>query len=92
MVHKSAEAKEVATAIVRGAFEFQGQKCSTLLVLIFHQTFGKKSNILLEDLNSIKIGDPGDLSNFINAVIHEASFDKIASYIDQAKSDIMQRL
>ena len=46
MVHKSAEAKEVATAIVRGAFEFQGQKCSAASVLIFHQTFGKKSRLM----------------------------------------------
>ena len=89
MVHKSAEAKEVATAIVRGAFEFQGQKCSAASrAYIPSNLWEDVKTYVLEDLNSIKMGDPGDLSNFINAVIHEASFDKIASYIDQAKSDI----
>ena len=89
MVHKSAEAKEVATAIVRGAFEFQGQKCSAASrAYIPSNLWGDVKTYLLEDLNSIKMGDPGDLSNFINAVIHEASFDRIVSYIDQAKSDI----
>ncbi|MDG2164720.1 MAG: L-glutamate gamma-semialdehyde dehydrogenase, partial [Flavobacteriales bacterium] len=89
MVHKSAEAKEVATAIVRGAFEFQGQKCSAASrAYIPSNLWDAVKTHVLEDLNSIKMGDPGDLSNFINAVIHEASFDKIASYIDQAKSDI----
>lgn len=89
MVHKSAEAKEVATAIVRGAFEFQGQKCSAASrAYIPSNLWEKVKTYVLDDLNSIKIGDPGDFSNFVNAVIHEASFDKIASYIDQAKSDI----
>ena len=89
MVHKSAEAKEVATAIVRGAFEFQGQKCSAASrAYIPSNLWEEVKTYVLEDLNSIKMGDPGDLSNFINAVIHETSFDKIASYINQAKSDI----
>lgn len=87
MVHKSAEAKQVATAIVRGAFEFQGQKCSAASrAYIPSNLWEDVKAFVTEDLNSIKIGDPGDLSNFVNAVIHEASFDKITSYIAQAKS------
>lgn len=87
MVHKSAEAKQVATAIVRGAFEFQGQKCSAASrAYIPSNLWEDVKAFVTEDLNSIKMGDPGDLSNFVNAVIHEASFDKITSYIAQAKS------
>ena len=89
MVHKSAEAKQVATAIVRGAFEFQGQKCSAASrAYIPSNLWEDVKAFVIEDLNSIKIGDPGDLSNFVNAVIHEASFDKITSYIAQAKSAV----
>jgi 1-pyrroline-5-carboxylate dehydrogenase len=88
MVHRSAEAKEVATAIVRGAFEYQGQKCSAASrAYVPSNLWEDVKAYLVEDLNSIKMGDPADLSNFINAVIHEASFDKITSYIDQAKVD-----
>jgi len=88
LVHKSAEAKEVATAIVRGAFEFQGQKCSAASrAYVPSNLWEDVKAYVVEDLDSIKMGDPGDLSNFINAVIHEASFDKIASYIAQAKAD-----
>lgn len=88
MVHKSAEAKEVATAIVRGAFEFQGQKCSAASrAYVPSNLWEDVKAYVIEDLKTMKMGDPGDLSNFINAVIHEGSFDKIASYIDQAKAD-----
>ena len=88
MVHKSAEAKEVATAIVRGAFEFQGQKCSAASrAYIPSNLWEQVSAYVKKDLASITVGDPGNLSNFVNAVIHEASFDKITSYIDAAKSD-----
>ena len=89
MVHKSAEAKQVATAIVRGAFEFQGQKCSAASrAYIPSNLWEDVKAFVIEDLNSIKMGDPGDLSNFVNAVIHESSFDKITSYIAQAKSAV----
>lgn len=89
MVHKSADAKQVATAIIRGAFEFQGQKCSAASrAYIPSNLWENVKAFVIEDLNSIKMGDPGDLSNFVNAVIHEASFDKITSYITQAKSDV----
>ena len=89
MVHKSAEAKQVATAIVRGAFEFQGQKCSAASrAYIPSNLWEDVKAFVIEDLNSIQMGDPGDLSNFVNAVIHESSFDKITSYIAQAKSAV----
>ena len=65
MVHKSAEAKQVATAIVRGAFEFQGQKCSAASrAYIPSNLWEDVKAFVTEDLNSIKMGDPGDLSNF----------------------------
>ena len=89
MVHKSAEPKQVATAIVRGAFEFQGQKCSAASrAYIPSNLWEDVKAFVTEDLNSIKMGDPGDLSNFVNAVINESSFDKITSYIAQAKSAV----
>lgn len=88
MVHESADAREVTTAIVRGAFEYQGQKCSAASrVYIPSNLWGQIEKSLKADVASIKVGEPGDFSNFVNAVIHEASFDKITSYIDQAKED-----
>ena len=86
MVHKSANAKEVATALTRGAFEFQGQKCSAASrAYIPSNLWGDVKQTLIEQLSSIKMGTPADTSNFVNAVISERSFDKIASYIDFAK-------
>ena len=88
MVHKSSVAKEVATAIVRGSFEFQGQKCSaSSRAYIPSNLWEEVKGYLIQDLKTIKMGDPGDLSNYVNAVIHEASFDKITSYIAAAKTD-----
>ena len=88
MVHESADAREVTTAIVRGAFEYQGQKCSAASrVYIPSNLWGQIEKSLKADVASIKVGEPGDFSNFVNAVIHEASFDKITSYIEQAKED-----
>ncbi len=88
MVHESADAREVTTAIVRGAFEYQGQKCSAASrVYIPSNLWGQIEKNLKADVASIKMGEPGDFSNFVNAVIHEASFDKITSYIEQAKED-----
>jgi len=86
MVHKSANAKEVATAITRGAFEFQGQKCSAASrAYVPSNLWGDVKHVLVEQLASIKMGSPDDTSNFVNAVISERSFDKIASYIEFAK-------
>ncbi len=88
MVHRSSNAKEVSTAIIRGAFEFQGQKCSAASrAYIPSNLWEEIKSYIIKDVNSMKIGDPGDLSNFINAVIHENSFEKIKTYIDKAKRD-----
>lgn len=87
MVHKSSKAKEVATAISRGAFEFQGQKCSAASrAYIPSNLWEDVKNYVVEDLKSFKMGGTEDFSNFINAVIDEKSFDKIAKYIDDAKA------
>ncbi|MFV9551939.1 L-glutamate gamma-semialdehyde dehydrogenase [Algibacter sp. PT7-4] len=88
VAHKSANAKQVATAIVRGAFEFQGQKCSAASRAYIPQSlWSEVKNFVLEDLKSFKMGSPEDMNNFITAVIHEGSFDKLAKYIDGAKAD-----
>jgi len=88
VAHKTADAKQVATAIARGAFEFQGQKCSAASrAYIPKGIWSDVKNYLLEDIASFKMGSPEDMSNFITAVIHEGSFDKLAKYIDQAKKD-----
>ena len=88
VAHKTANPKQVATAIARGAFEFQGQKCSAASrCYVSKSIWNDVKNNLINDVNSFKMGSPEDMSNFITAVIHEGSFDKLASYIDQAKSD-----
>jgi 1-pyrroline-5-carboxylate dehydrogenase len=88
IAHPSANAKQVATGITRGAFEFQGQKCSAASRVYIPQSLwpAVKSN-LEADLASMTMGSPEDMSNFVTAVISEASFDKLARYIDQAKND-----
>ena len=88
LAHKSANPKEVSTAITRGAFEFQGQKCSAASRgYISKSIWNEVKAGVIEDLKSISMGSPEDLSNFVTAVIHENSFDKIAKYIDNAKAD-----
>ncbi|MDP5081040.1 MAG: L-glutamate gamma-semialdehyde dehydrogenase [Winogradskyella sp.] len=88
VAHKSANPKQVATAIARGAFEFQGQKCSAASrAYIPEGIWQEVKNFLIKDLKSFKMGSPEDMSNFITAVIHEGSFDKLAKYIDGAKAD-----
>lgn len=88
IAHHTANAKQVATAISRGAFEFQGQKCSAASRAYIPISLWKDvRKYLIEDVNSFKQGSPEDLSNFVTAVIHEGSFDKLAKYIDQAKED-----
>lgn len=87
MVHKTSDAKEVATAIARGAFEFQGQKCSAASrAYVPTNIWPEVKAAVIEQVNSFKIGSPEDTSNFINAVIDEKAFDKIAEYIDYAKA------
>jgi len=88
LAHKSADPKEVSTAITRGAYEFQGQKCSAASRgYISKSIWNEVKDNVIEDLKSISMGSPEDLSNFVTAVIHESSFDKIAKYIDDAKAD-----
>ena len=88
IAHKSADVDVVVTALLRGAFEFQGQKCSaasrTYIPSNIAQEVKKK---LIEGVNSFRVGTVEDFSNFINAVIDEKSFDKIAGYIEKAKND-----
>jgi 1-pyrroline-5-carboxylate dehydrogenase len=88
VAHPSANVKQVVTGIVRGAFEFQGQKCSAASRAYIPQSmWSAVKEQLVTDVKSMKMGSPEDFSNFITAVIHEGSFDKLASYIDQAKKD-----
>lgn len=88
VAHKSANSKQVSTAISRGAFEFQGQKCSAASRCYIPQSLWPAvKEEVIADVKSFKIGSPEDMSNFITAVIHEGSFNKLASYIDAAKAD-----
>ncbi len=88
VAHKSANPIQVATAISRGAFEFQGQKCSAASrAYIPSNIWDAVKTRIIEDVNSFKMGSPEDMDNYITAVIHEGSFDKLAHYIDQAKAD-----
>lgn len=89
LAHPSSHAEEVATALSRGAFEFQGQKCSAASRAYIPRSMWKDvKEGLLTDLASFKMGSPDDFGNFINAVIDEGAYDKITSYIDKvADSD-----
>lgn len=88
VAHKSADPKEVAVALARGAFEFQGQKCSAASrAYISRSIWNDVEKYLKEDLASFKMGTPEDYSNFINAVIDERAFNKISNYIQSAKAD-----
>ena len=87
VAHPSADPLAVATGISRGAFEFQGQKCSAASRVYLPKSLENSVlNRVVEDVNSFKMGTTGDPSNFINAVISEAAFDRIAGYIDYVKS------
>ncbi len=87
MVHKSAVASEVATALSRGAFEYQGQKCSAASrAYVPTNLWEETKRILIEQVSSMKMGSPEDTSNFINAVIDNRAFAKIKSFIDYAKN------
>jgi 1-pyrroline-5-carboxylate dehydrogenase len=93
MVHKSAEAREVATAIVRGAFEYQGQKCSAASrCYIPDNLWEEVKKFVLDDLKTFKMGSTEDFGNFINAVIDEKAFDSITRHIDQAKKNPMNEI
>jgi 1-pyrroline-5-carboxylate dehydrogenase len=84
--HKTCDAKAVATAISRGAFEYQGQKCSAASRAYLPESrYEEIMKSVHEDLATMKMGPPEDFSNFINAVIDEPSFNKLAAAIDEAK-------
>ena len=88
IAHKSADAKALATAIVRGSFEFQGQKCSAASrVYVPNNLWEEVKGYVLEDIRHIRIGDVEDFSNFMSAVISETAFDRIAKYIDEARAN-----
>ena len=85
--HKSAIPAELATAMARGAFEYQGQKCSAASrAYIPSNIWPEVKKIYMKQVNSFKMGTPADTENFVNAVIDERSFDKIAGYIDYCKA------
>lgn len=88
LAHPSAHAKAVAVGISRGAFEYQGQKCSAASRVYLPSNLADEIlGYVKEDLASFKMGDVEDFGNFINAVISEVSFDRLAKYIDGAKAD-----
>ena len=88
LMHKSAHAKATAVALARGAFEYQGQKCSAASrAYIPESQWSTVKAHLAADLADMKMGDVEDFGNFINAVIDEKSFDKLATYIDAAHAD-----
>ncbi|MBP7557406.1 MAG: L-glutamate gamma-semialdehyde dehydrogenase [Chitinophagaceae bacterium] len=88
VAHSSADADVVATALLRGAFEFQGQKCSAASRAYIPSNIAEEvKKKLVAGVKSFKMGTVEDFTNFVNAVIDEKSFDKIKSYIDNAKKD-----
>ena len=88
IAHKSADPDVVVTALLRGAFEFQGQKCSAAIRAYIPSNLAEEvKKKLIEGIKSFKMGTVEDFTNFINAVIDEKSFDKIKSYIDKATKD-----
>ena len=88
LAHPSAKPKEVATGIIRGAFEFQGQKCSAASRVYLPKS---KANSIIkvvkEELKTIKIGSPADFENFITAIIHKGAFDRLVDTIEKIKKD-----
>ncbi len=87
IAHNSADAKQVATAITRGSFEFQGQKCSaSSRAYVPSNLWPDVKKYIQADLADFKMGDVEDFGNFVNAVIDKKSFDKISKYIDDAKA------
>lgn len=88
LMHESANAAQVATALTRGAFEYQGQKCSAVSrAYIPDNRWDEILDEIKCDMDTLKMGPVEDFSNFVNAVIDEASFDKLAGFIDRAKKD-----
>ena len=91
--HNSSKPAELATAIVRGSFEYQGQKCSAASRSYIPRSIWKETKKeILDMISDISIGDVTDFKNSVNAVIDEASYDKIMSYIDKVKSSSDARI
>ena len=88
IAHPTANSQQVATAISRGGFEFQGQKCSAASRIYLPESKAQEIiDLVKKDIDSMKIGSPEDTTNFLGAVIHERAFDNIASYIDAVAND-----
>ena len=86
--HQSADIPTLVTAITRGGYEFQGQKCSAASRIYLPSSIaGEVIARVVENIKSFSIGSPEDMNNFITAVIHENSFDRLVKYIEQAKTD-----
>lgn len=93
IAHPSAHAREVATGLIRGAFEFQGQKCSAASrAYIPANLWDEIWRCMKADLKEITTGSPEDFTHFVNAVIDKKAYDKITAYIEQAKSDDVEIL
>lgn len=93
IAHRSADASVIATALLRGSFEYQGQKCSAASRAYIPSNLAHDvKQMLVEGVNSFKIGGVEDFGNFINAVIDEKSFNNIARYIDAAKNDVNAKI
>ena len=88
VAHPSSHPKEVATGIIRGAFEFQGQKCSAASRVYLPKSIADKIiDFVKADLKTIKMGSPENFENFVTAVIHKGAFDRLANAIEQVKKD-----
>ena len=88
IAHPSSKAKEVATGIIRGAFEFQGQKCSAASRVYLPKSLADKIiENLISDLKTIKMGSPENFENFVTSVIHKGAFDRLANAIKQVQKD-----
>lgn len=88
LIHKDADIPNAAIQTVRGAFEYQGQKCSACSRLYVPKSVWPEfKEVLVREIEALKIGEPSDFSNFIGPVIHEASFKKLSGVIDEAKND-----
>jgi 1-pyrroline-5-carboxylate dehydrogenase len=88
VAHPSSNTQEVATGIIRGAFEFQGQKCSAASRIYLPESIAEEViEFVKAELKTIKVGSPEDFENFVTAVIHRGAFDQLAATIEQVHKD-----
>jgi 1-pyrroline-5-carboxylate dehydrogenase len=88
VAHPSANPQEVATGIIRGAFEFQGQKCSAASRVYLPESIAKEViEFVKAELETVKMGSPEDFENFVTAVIHRGAFDRLTNAIEQVRKD-----